>query len=273
MNNLDLLIPHEPPKSDLWTWATVEQATPDLRIRLDGDFDALPHAPENLHGDLQVNDRVWVQLAGHRVIVHGKAGGSIGVHDATPVGVMQMYLATVPPAGWLVANGGTFDGTIYPDLAALVGDTFGVHSGNLYFLPSMISRFPIGSELDPGVYGGSQYISVGNLPPHEHDMTHDHPTSDTSSAGSHSHTLDMTGPWDATNVGNYPRRGSKADYVVRTAGHGVNSSGAHTHSVDVLTSTRTTTGDGINLGLNNDPYYPPYLKVNFIIKADPIVTY
>lgn len=58
-------------------WATVTQADP-LRIRLDGDTVALTFTPESL---LQVvpavDQRVWVQLYGRRVIV-------LGVSEATP---------------------------------------------------------------------------------------------------------------------------------------------------------------------------------------------
>jgi hypothetical protein len=57
-----------------YRWATVTQASP-LRIRLDGDTSALPVTPSSLVASLSVNDRVWVQLFGRRLIVLGKASG------------------------------------------------------------------------------------------------------------------------------------------------------------------------------------------------------
>lgn len=40
------------------------------------------------------------------------------------------------PPGWLAADGATFSSDDYPNLAAQVGDTFGVHSGTTYHLPN-----------------------------------------------------------------------------------------------------------------------------------------
>jgi hypothetical protein len=75
MKNLDLLIPRAPePKSDWWSWATVTQASP-LRIRLDGETDALDITPDTLTAGLAVSDRVWVQVSGRRAIVLGRSGG------------------------------------------------------------------------------------------------------------------------------------------------------------------------------------------------------
>lgn len=81
MKNLDLLVPQQQPakNGDTWVWATVTQVSP-LRIRLDGDAAALPVTPENLAYGLSVNQRVWVQLSGHRIIVHGANNGT-HAHD------------------------------------------------------------------------------------------------------------------------------------------------------------------------------------------------
>lgn len=58
-------------------WATVTQVSP-LRIRLDGDTAELALTPESLlQVVLEVDQRVWVQLYGRRVIV-------LGVSVATP---------------------------------------------------------------------------------------------------------------------------------------------------------------------------------------------
>lgn len=55
-------------------WATVTQASP-LRVRLDRDTAALPLTPETLVAGLAVNDRVRCEIAGGRVIIHGKRVG------------------------------------------------------------------------------------------------------------------------------------------------------------------------------------------------------
>lgn len=64
----------QPPASS-WKWGTVT-ATAPLRVRLDGDDDALDITPDAL-AVVGVGDRVWCQLHGatakKRLIILGKA--------------------------------------------------------------------------------------------------------------------------------------------------------------------------------------------------------
>jgi hypothetical protein len=97
VKNLDLLLPDPLTVEDRDTagWATVTAISP-LRIKLDGESTALPFTPDSIAGGLAVNDRVWVAFAmnhdvpfyGRRVIVIGKAGGSLlpHTHTATVLG-------------------------------------------------------------------------------------------------------------------------------------------------------------------------------------------
>ena len=60
--------------TDSWTWAVVTQTSP-LLVRLDGEATALPVDPDTLTGPLSVGARVWVQLVGRQLVVHGASGG------------------------------------------------------------------------------------------------------------------------------------------------------------------------------------------------------
>lgn len=83
MDNLGLLMP-VPLDRDTAVWATVTAVAP-LRIRLDGEADPLPFAPDALVAPLLVGDRVWCALAtnadpkfkGRRVLIVGVAGGDM----------------------------------------------------------------------------------------------------------------------------------------------------------------------------------------------------
>ena len=57
---------------DTWQWATVTATSP-LRVRLDGPDDALDATPQTLVAGLTIGNRVWVQLHGRSLIIHGKA--------------------------------------------------------------------------------------------------------------------------------------------------------------------------------------------------------
>lgn len=62
-----------------YQWATVSQVNP-LRIRLDGETAAIPVTPDSIVSprDLSVNDRVWVQIFGRRLLVQGRSDGPRG---------------------------------------------------------------------------------------------------------------------------------------------------------------------------------------------------
>lgn len=77
--------------------------------------------------------------------------------DGTEVGFGFMWFSnTLPNDQYLWCRGGTFLGSQYPVLASVVGDSFGTHSGDTYYLPNLNARSPI------GVGGPAAYGSVGN---------------------------------------------------------------------------------------------------------------
>lgn len=62
--------------SSTWAWATVTQALP-LRIRMDGDAAALPATPSLLCPTPPVGARVWVQIHGTALIIHGSSAAQV----------------------------------------------------------------------------------------------------------------------------------------------------------------------------------------------------
>lgn len=83
-----------------FTWATVTQVSP-LRIQLDGDPAALLITPSSLvdTAALAVSDRVRVEMADNRVIVHGRYGGGprLATNAETAAGLLTTPAVT--PAG------------------------------------------------------------------------------------------------------------------------------------------------------------------------------
>ena len=64
-----------------------------------------------------------------------------------PVGSIEYFAATVPPAGYLKADGAAVGRETYPDLFAAIGTTFGEGDGETTFnLPDLIDRFAQGSN-------------------------------------------------------------------------------------------------------------------------------
>lgn len=59
--------------SSVFKWATVAAVAP-VRVRLDGDTLPLPVTPDSLidPASLTVGDRVRCEMAGRRLIIHGR---------------------------------------------------------------------------------------------------------------------------------------------------------------------------------------------------------
>jgi microcystin-dependent protein len=60
------------------------------------------------------------------------------------IGIVKMWLGANVPADHLLLDGSTFSGSSYPLLASIVGDAYGTHSGDVYYLPDFRSRSPMG---------------------------------------------------------------------------------------------------------------------------------
>ena len=73
--------------------------------------------------------------------------------DVFPKGLITPFAGTTAPTGWLLCDGSTFSATAYPQLAAVLGNTYGAVSGDNYYLPDLRGRAPIGAGTGKSVDG------------------------------------------------------------------------------------------------------------------------
>lgn len=201
-----------------------------------------------------------------------------------PVGSVSAYVGAIAPGGWLLCDG-TASTAAYPILASMVGAV----------TPDMRGRFLLGdsSSLTLGAVGGSDTISVANLPVHRHANTasastsvtvndggnHAH-TGSTGDAGSHEHDVNVTGAsgshahdsqYDylaAGTNGSYVIGGNATNAIMASGNHAhsvtVDAGGTHAHSTSASTSVTMTNAD---TGTGS-AYLQPHVVVNYIIKHD-----
>ena len=168
----------------------------------------------------------------------GSGNISLVFNETIPVGAITQWSSPDTPAGWLFCNGQGFDGTQYPDLSAIVGDTYKVHDGNTYYLPDFRGRVPVGvgqtndtnnllSSFTLGLTGGefNHQLSVDEMPAHTHGGIFP-----AGSSGSFAQGFDVDNPNSAAN----------------------------------LDTEKTTSSTGGGSAHNN---LQPYLASNYIIKA------
>lgn len=193
-----------------------------------------------------------------------------GLNSLNPTGAVLMFGGSSAPTGYLLCDGSAVSRTTYSALFAVLGTAYGIGDGSTTFnIPNFTNRFPYGTT--PGTTGGSatKTLTVGNLPPHQHDMSHNHPSTATTS-DSHSHTVPFRYGTNTPTSGSSLRVNDidGQDGAVGTAATAHTSSDAHSHTVN-LPSYAGNTGTGSAQGLNGDPLdvTPPYLGVAFIIKT------
>ena len=169
--------------------------------------------------------------------------GSVQVD--TPIGVIQMYIATsAPNANWMVCDGTAISRTTYSALFALISTAYGVGDGSTTFnLPDMRERMPYGYKVTTnalGTTGGAatKTLSTGELPSHTHD------TSGISvSVPNNYFCNNVTGSYSGSWKG-----GSGAAFNMGTSAS--------------ISGNTGSTGSGTSFSLMN-----PYISVNYIIKV------
>lgn len=89
------------------------------------------------------------------------------------VGTIVMFAADAEPEGWLICDGGIYDTADYPELYALIGDTFGVAGTGEFKVPDFRNRSPYGAHIpniEVGEKAGSEthILTEAEIPAHTH---------------------------------------------------------------------------------------------------------
>jgi microcystin-dependent protein len=183
------------------------------------------------------------------------------IYDKTgfvmPVGSILPYAGKDAPEGWLLCDGSTYKKADYPDLYAVIGETYSLGSGSetQFSLPDLKARFPVGISGNDalGATGGAKEVQLqkGNLPSHRHRVR------GSIGGGSHFHEVVFGdgGGYGNCIDGTHRYREDKRLITQKRE------DGVHSHPIDIATEV-----DG---GVKTpDPIEnrPPYLALNYIIK-------
>jgi microcystin-dependent protein len=170
-------------------------------------------------------------------------------------GEIKMWPGTTAPGGYLLCNGATFSGTTYPGLAALLGDRFGTHSGDTYYLPDFRGRSPMGVGAAVGGGSNGNNYALGQKWGDERLANHYHDGVTSTENQYHTH-----GQVVGANFGG---PGLRVDYngdqPVWAYPQGIDTgtqSAFHTHNFNTNNAGGGTAGN-----------VHPILGINFIIKA------
>jgi len=139
-------IPTVQEPSSTFRWATITDLSP-LRVRLDGESVELPITPECLvHPSvLTEGARVWVQLFGSRLLIHGvHQGGTIVPIVTVDIGGVILWSGgIIPSSDWLWCDGAAVSRTTYAQLWAICYTVYGAGDGSTTF--NVPNFAPLGS--------------------------------------------------------------------------------------------------------------------------------
>ena len=170
-------------------------------------------------------------------------------------GEIKMWPSANAPGGYLMCNGATFSATTYPGLAALLGDRFGTHSGDTYYLPDFRGRSPIGVGAAVGGGSNGNNYSLGQKWGDERLANHYHDGTTSTDSQYHHHTPSNGNEWFVTTGGGASANLSQGGgaYVLATLS---TQSVFHVHNFNTNNAGGGTAGN-----------VHPVLGINFIIKA------
>ena len=159
-------------------WGTVTSSSP-LAVALDeGSGAPMTATPTPLTSGLTVGDRVWVEIAGNRAVIVGRAGGQASV----PPGSVTAFAGASAPGGWLLCGGQAVSRTTYAELFAAIGATYGAGNGSTTFnVPNLAGRVPVGLDAGQtefntlGKTGGAKThtLTTAQIPDHRHLLDQD----------------------------------------------------------------------------------------------------
>lgn len=191
------------------------------------------------------------QYGGTAVELADLSGGSL-----IPVGVIWSYAGSAAPTGWLLCNGDEKLTATYPDLSALIINTYGTPASGYFKLPDLQGRMPLGKSggYAIGSTGGEATVTLtdAQIPAHSHPNT---ATAETTLSAS----VDHWGAFASTMSYIYIT-GTPSSYPVETSSLG---DANYSASTDVTMTNEDNTGGG-----GSHENLPPYLAVNYIIKHD-----
>jgi microcystin-dependent protein len=104
----------------------------------------------------------------------------VAIPTAIPVGGYMSYAGVAAPAGWLLCDGNSYDGSnpLYAALWAVIGNIYGGTSITNFKVPDMRGRIPVGVGLGfvRGASGGETSHALtaaeSGMPAHSHSHSH-----------------------------------------------------------------------------------------------------
>ena len=196
----------------------------------------------------------------------------IGVTGQMPTGSVVSFAGSSAPVSWLLCSGQTVSRTVYSNLFAIIGTTYGSGDGSTTFnVPDMRGRVPAGLDNMGGssanrITSGNSGITgttLGAFGGDERTQSHTHTQASHSHAWSGYAAFVIYVGGSPANPGGQFSQGTTYTYATNNASYGYTSyTGGNAYGTnDTQTPTINSYGSG---GSQN---VQPTIMLNYIIKA------
>lgn len=192
--------------------------------------------------------------------VHGAGVGNLSTTLAQTIyqsGDLKPSAVPTAPSGWLLCDGSSYATTLYPDLYAAIGTTYGETGGTGYFnVPDLVGRLPLGAGTGSAV--GATAWALGQQP--------------TSGPGGEQTHLQVLAEMPIHNHGiNDPGHGHAIARDINSGSltSSINAPLGISYYVTALQTQAATTGITIQNAGGNTPMniLPPVSVINWFIKT------
>ena len=121
-----------------------------------------------------IADAIRAKTGSTNTLLPSEMASAIASISTAPVGSIMLWGGIDIPQNWLLCDGEKYKVEDYPELYAVIGDTYGSGPTGFFNIPNLVQRFPLGwGYYDTlGEKGGEEEVTltVNQIPPHGHDL-------------------------------------------------------------------------------------------------------
>lgn len=178
----------------------------------------------------------------------------MSVSNNTPIGSISEYAGKNAPENYLLCDGSEVSRTEYAELFAVIGTSFGSGNGSTTFkIPDLRKRFPMGKDASSALYAGLGVTGGSTTHNHEYGIQAGGYFSVTGLVEQKNAGILNYDSSNATSIASFSNIGDKTMSLNTSVTQSKNDVNAVFYESKANTSTTNT--------------LPPYIVVNFIIKA------
>ena len=231
-----------------------------VNLQLDSKIDAMKNVSGTASGWTdRVEDVIESQFHSSSTMFGRLAIEATPSTGNVPIGAIIPFPGATLPNDYVECDGQALNRADFPALFRLIGTTYGASGSNLFRVPDLRRRTPIGLDAaaDLGNVAGAEsaIMTEANMPQHSHQLTN---SMTIATAGSHTHIYRGGVQSGEQGSGHSDRSGSETG-ATSGLGKQTSTAGAHSHEIEGQTADA---GDSANIGI-----MAPSMALTYAIRA------